>query len=167
MKEIDFSSFFKEYYPIVRAYCIARFSVDVFDADDYASQAFADLWKSWDGFKNSAPNSICSWLCLRAKSLFIDEYRKLSRTPEVLEYSEERHGVEDIDPEAEDLSYREYLEEIASRLGDREREIFSAMVERSLGVDETAKLLGISRAATLSAWYRLRSKLGTILKNIF
>ena len=40
MKEIDFSAFFKEYYPLLRAFCIARFSLASYDADDLASQAF-------------------------------------------------------------------------------------------------------------------------------
>ena len=44
---------------------------------------------------------------------------------------------------------------------------FEAMVERSLGIDKTAELLGMTRSGTLTAWYRLRTKLGEILKIIF
>lgn len=167
MKEIDYSAFFREYYPLVRAYCIARFEIDGYDADDYASRAFEDLWRSWSGFKSSPPNSIYSWLCKRVKSLFIDEYRKRKRTPEEVEYNEETHGVPDLDGTAEDESYRAYLSEIRSRLNEREKELFAAMVENSLGIDKTAELLGMSRSATLSAWYRLRTKLSGILKIIF
>ena len=167
MKEIDFSAFFKEYYPLVRAFCIARFSIDGYDADDYASQAFADLWRSWDDFKSSPPPSIFTWLCMRARSLFIDEYRKRKRAPDEVEYNEELHGIPDIDGEAEDETYQAYIAEIHSRLGERENEIFTAMVEQSLGIDKTAELLGMTRSGTLTAWYRLRTKLGGILKNIF
>lgn len=167
MKEIDFSALFKEYYPPLRAYCIARFSLDGYDADDYASQAFSDLWQKWDDFKFSPAPSIFSWLCLRARSIFIDEYRKKKRGPDEVEYNEELHGVPDIDGAAEDESYRNYLSEIKEKLNDREGEIFTAMVERSLGVDGTAEVLGMTRSATLTAWYRLRTKLGEILKNIF
>ena len=167
MKEIDFSAFFKEYYPLVRAYCIARFSLDGYDADDFASQAFGDLWGQWDNFKNSPPPSIYSWLCLRARSLFIDEYRKRKRAPDEVEYSEELHGIPEIDGAAEDESYQAYIAEIRSRLGERENEIFTAMVEQSLGIDKTAEALGMTRSGTLTAWYRLRTKLGEILKNIF
>lgn len=167
MKEIDFSAFFKEYYPLVRAYCIARFGIDGFDAEDFASQAFADLWERWDNFKNSLPPSIYSWLCLRARSLFIDEYRKRKRAPDEVEYNEELHGIPDIDGATEDESYQTYIAEIRSRLSDRECEIFFAMVEQSLGIDKTAELLGMTRAGMLTAWYRLRTKLGEILKNIF
>ena len=88
MKEIDYSAFFREYYPLVRAYCIARFEIDGYDADDYASRAFEDLWRSWSGFKSSPPNSVYSWLCKRVKSLFIDEYRKRKREPDISEYNE-------------------------------------------------------------------------------
>ena len=167
MKEIDFSALFKEYYPPLRAYCIARFSLDGYDADDYASQAFSDLWQKWDDFKFSPAPSIFSWLCLRARSIFIDEYRKKKRGPDEVEYNEELHGVPDIDGAAEDESYQAYLSEIRSKLGERECEIFSAMVEQSLGIDKTAEILGMTRAGTLTAWYRLRTKLGEILKNIF
>ena len=167
MKEIDFSAFFKEYYPLVRAFCIARFSIDGYDADDFASQAFGDLWGQWDDFKKSPPPSIYSWLCLRARSLFIDEDRKRKRAPDEVEYSEELHGIPDIDGAAEDESYQAYIAEIRSRLGERENEIFTAMVEQSLGIDKTAETLGMTRAGTLTAWYRLRAKLGEILKNIF
>ena len=45
MKEIDFSAFFKEYYPLVRAFCIARFSLDSYDADDFASQPSGNAGK--------------------------------------------------------------------------------------------------------------------------
>ena len=167
MKEIDFSALFKEYYPSLRAYCIARFSIDGYDADDYASQAFADLWQKWDDFKLSSAPSIFSWLCLRARSMFIDEYRKRNRGPDEVEYNEELHGIPDIDGASEDESYQDYLSEIKEKLNDREGEIFTAMVERSLGVDGTAEMLGMTRSATLTAWYRLRSKLCGILKNIF
>ena len=167
MKEIDFSAFFKEYYPLVRAYCIARFEVDPFDADDYASRAFSDLWQNWSGFEKSPPPSIYSWLCMRARSIFIDDYRKRKRVPDEVEYNEELHGIPDIDGEAEDESYQAYIAEIKEMLGERENEIFSAMVEKSLGIDKTAELLGMSRSGTLTAWYRLRTKLGEILKNIF
>lgn len=167
MKEIDFSAFFKEYYPLVRAFCIARFSLDGYDADDYASQAFGDLWEQWDNFKNSPPPSIFSWLCMRARSLFIDEYRKRKRAPDEVEYNEELHGVPDIDGTSENESYQAYVAEIRSRLGERENEIFTAMVEQSLGIDKTAEALGMTRSGTLTAWYRLRTKLGGILKNIF
>ncbi|MBO5701445.1 MAG: sigma-70 family RNA polymerase sigma factor [Clostridia bacterium] len=167
MKKIDFSAFFIEYYPLVRAYCIARFEIEGYDADDYVSQAFTDLWEQWDNFKNSLPHSIFSWLCLRVKSLFIDEYRKRKRAEDVVEYNEEIHGIPDIDGAVEDESYRAYITEIRSRLGKRENEIFTAMVEQSLGIDKTAELLGMTRAGTLTAWYRLRTKLGEILKNIF
>ena len=167
MKEIDFSAFFKEYYPPLRAFCIARFSLDSYDADDLASQAFGDLWEQWDNFKKSPPPSIYSWLCLRARSLFIDEYRKRKRAPDEVEYNEELHGIPDIDGAAEDESYRVYIAEIRSRLGERETEIFTAMVEKSLGIDKTAEALGMTRSGTLTAWYRLRTKLGEILKNIF
>ena len=167
MKEIDFSEFFKEYYPLVRAFCIARFSLDGYDADDYVSQAFSDLWQKWDQFKTAPPPSVFSWLCMRTKSLFIDEYRKRKRSPDEVEYIEELYGVPDIDCRAEDDAYREYLSEIRSRLGEREAEMFSAMVEQSLGIDKTAELLGMTRAGTLTAWYRLRNKLGAILKSIF
>lgn len=167
MKEIDFSAFFKEYYPLVRAYCIARFEVDSFDADDYASRAFSDLWQNWSGFEKSPPSSIYSWLCKRAKSLFIDEYRKRKREPDISEYNEELHGIPDIDGKTEDEIYCAYLADIRSRLSDRDKEIFEAMVERSLGIDKTAELLGMTRSGTLTAWYRLRTKLGEILKIIF
>ena len=167
MKEIDFSALFKEYYPLVRAFCIARFSLDGYDADDYVSQAFSDLWQNWDNFKYSPPPSCFSWLCMRVKSLFIDEYRKRKRAPDAVEYNEELHGIADIDGAAEDEAYRAYLSEIKGRLGERENEIFTAMVEQSLGVDKTAEMLGMTRAGTLTAWYRLRTKLGGILKNIF
>lgn len=167
MKEIDFSAFFKEYYPLVRAYCIARFEVDSFDADDYASRAFSDLWQNWSGFEKSPPSSIYSWLCKRAKSLFIDEYRKRNREPDISEYNEELHGIPDIDGKSEDEIYCAYLADIRSRLSDRDKEIFEAMVERSLGIDKTAELLGMTRSGTLTAWYRLRTKLGEILKIIF
>ena len=167
MKEINFSALFKEYYPMVRAFCIARFSISGYDADDYASQAFSDLWQNWDKFKASPPPSIYSWLCMRARSIFIDDYRKRKRTPDEVEYNEELHGIPDIDGEAEDESYQAYIAEIKEMLGERENEIFSAMVEKSLGIDKTAELLGMSRSGTLTAWYRLRTKLGEILKNIF
>lgn len=167
MKEINFSALFKEYYPMVRAFCIARFSIDGYDADDYVSQAFSDLWEDWDKFKTSPPPSVYSWLCMRVRSIFIDEYRKKNRAPDVVEYNEEFHGIPDIDGAAEDEAYQAYIAEIKERLGERENEIFSAMVEKSLGVDKTAELLGMSRAGTLTAWYRLRTKLGEILKNIF
>lgn len=167
MKEIDFSAFFREYYPPVRAFCIARFSIDGYDADDYASQAFSDLWQKWDDFKYSPPSSIFSWLCMRTKSLFIDEYRKRKRSPDAVEYNEELHGIPEIDGMLEDEAYREYLSEIRSMLGERETVIFAAMVEQSLGIDKTAELLGMTRSGTLTAWYRLRTKLGEILKNIF
>jgi len=164
---MDYSAFFREYYPLVRAYCIARFSIDGYDADDYVSRAFTDLWLDWDNFKYSPPPSVYSWLCKRTKSLFIDEYRKRTRRPDTVEYEEELHGIPDIDGEAEDAAYRTYLEEIRSQLNDRECEIFTAMVEKSVGIDKTAELIGMSRAGTLTAWYRLRTKLGKILKNIF
>ena len=167
MKEIDFSAFFKEYYPLVRAFCIARFEIDGYDADDYASQAFADLWRSWSSFQNSPPSSIYSWLCKRAKSLFIDEYRKRKRTQDEVEYNEDIHGIPDIDGALEDESYKAYITEIRTRLGERENELFTAMVERSLGIDKSAELLGMTRSGTLTAWYRLRTKLGEILKIIF
>lgn len=167
MKELDFSAFFKEYYPLVRAYCIGRFGIDGYDADDYSSQAFSDLWQQWENFSHSPAPSIYSWLCKRARSLFIDDYRKRKRGPDEVTYDEELHGIPDIDGEAEDEAYRAYLGEIRSRLGDRELMIFSAMVEESLGIDETAQRLGMGRAAAITAWYRLRTKLGTILKNIF
>lgn len=167
MQVIDYSSFFREYYPLVRAYCIACFSIDGYDADDYVSRAFTDLWQDWDKFKSSPPPSIYSWLCKRVKSLFIDEYRKQTRRPDIVEYEEEIHGVPDIDGETEDEAYRCYLEEIRSQLNDREVEIFTAMVEKSAGIDKTAELIGMSRAGTLTAWYRLRTKLAKILKNIF
>lgn len=167
MKELDFSAFFKEYYPLVRAYCIARFGIDGYDADDFASQAFSDLWQQWNDFSYSPAPSVYSWLCKRARSLFIDDYRKRKRSTDEVTYDEELHGIPEIDCGAEDEAYRGYLEEIRHRLNDREREIFSAMVEESLGIDETAQRLGKSRAATLTAWYRLRNKLGLILKNIF
>lgn len=167
MKEIDYSAFFREYYPLVRAFCIARFSIDGYDADDYVSRAFTDLWLDWDDFKNSPPPSVYSWLCKRTKSLFIDDYRKRTRKPETVEYDEELHGVPDIDGDTEDEAYRAYLAEIRAGLNERELEIFTAMVEQSVGIDRTAELLGMSRAGTLTAWYRLRNKLGKILKNIF
>ena len=167
MKEIDYSAFFREYYPLVRAFCIARFSIDGYDADDYVSRAFTDLWLDWDNFKNSPPPSVYSWLCKRTKSLFIDDYRKRTRKPETVEYDEELHGVPDIDGDTEDEAYRAYLAEIRSGLNERELEIFTAMVEQSVGIDRTAELLGMSRAGTLTAWYRLRNKLAKILKNIF
>ena len=28
MKKLDFSAVFKEYYPLVRAYCLSRFGID-------------------------------------------------------------------------------------------------------------------------------------------
>ena len=167
MKGMDYSAFFREYYPLVRAYCIARFSIDGYDADDYVSRAFTDLWLDWDNFKNSPPTSVYSWLCKRTKSLYIDEYRKRKRRPDTVEYEEELHGIPDIDGEVEDEAYRAYLEEIRSQLNERELEIFTAMVEQSVGIDKTAELLGMSRSGTLTAWYRLRTKLGKILKNIF
>ena len=167
MKEINFSALFKEYYPMVRAFCIARFSIDGYEADDYASQAFSDLWQDWDNFKTSPPASVFSWLCMRARSIFIDEYRKKKRAPDEVEYQEELHGIPDIDGAAEDEAYQAYLSEIREKLNERENEIFSAMVEKSLGVDKTAEMLGMTRAGTLTAWYRLRTKLGEILKNIF
>ncbi len=167
MKEIDFSAFFKEYYPLVRAYCIARFCIDGYDADDLVSQAFVDLWEQWDNFKESLPPSIYSWLCLRSRSLFIDEYRKRKRAPDEVEYNEELHGIPDIDSAVEDESYQAYVAEIRSRLGERENEIFTAIVEKSLGIDKTAEMLGMTRSGTLTAWYRLRTKLGEILKIIF
>lgn len=167
MKELDFSAFFKEYYPLVRAYCIARFGIDGYDADDFVSQAFSDLWQQWDGFSRSPAPSVYSWLCKRAKSLFIDDYRKRKRAPEEVTYEEELHGIPEIDGIAEDEAYRGYLEDIRSRLNDREREIFAAMVENSAGIDATSEMLGMTRAGMLTAWYRLRTKLGEILKNIF
>ncbi len=168
MKEIDFSAFFKEYYPLVRAYCIARFELDGYDADDYVSEAFGDMWRQWENFSNSPAPALYSWLCKRTRSLFIDDYRKRKRAPEEVTYDETLHGdIPEIDGEAEDEVYRGYLEEIRARLNDREREIFSAMVEDSLGIDTTAERLGLGKSATLTAWYRLRTKLGTILKNIF
>ena len=85
MKEINFSALFKEYYPMVRAFCIARFSIDGYDADDYVSQAFSDLWEDWDKFKTSPSPSVYSWLCMRVRSIFIDEYRKKNRAPDVVE----------------------------------------------------------------------------------
>ena len=167
MKEIDFSAFFKEYYPLVRAFCIARFSIDGYDADDYASQAFSDLWQKWDNFKYSSPPSIFSWLCMRVKSLFIDDYRKRKRAPDAVEYNEELHGIPEIDGELEDEAYQTYLSEIRSMLGERENEIFTSMVVQSLGIDKTAEALGMTRSGALTAWYRLRTKLGDILKKIF
>lgn len=167
MKEIDFSALFKEYYPLLRAYCIARFSIDGYEADDYASQAFSDLWGKWEDFKFSPAPSIFSWLCLRARSIFIDEFRKRKRGLDEVEYNEDLHGIPDIDGAAENESYQAYLSEIRSKLGERENEIFTAMVEQSLGIDKTAELLGMTRSGTLTAWYRLRTKLSYILKNIF
>ena len=66
-----------------------------------------------------------------------------------------------------EAAYQAYIAEIRSRLGERENEIFTAMVEQSLGIDKTAEALGMTRSGTLTAWYRLRTKLGEILKNIF
>lgn len=167
MKEIEFSALFKEYYPLLRAFCIARFSIDGYDADDYSSQAFSDLWQKWDDFKTSPPPSVFSWLCKRVKSLYIDEYRKRKRAPEEVEYNEELHGIPDIDFESEEEAYQGYIAEIKEQLVGRESDIFAAMVEQSLDIDRTAEFLGMSRAGTLTAWYRLRMKLSEILKNIF
>jgi DNA-directed RNA polymerase specialized sigma24 family protein len=75
--------------------------------------------------------------------------------------------IPDIEGEVEDETYREYIAEIKSRLGERETEIFEMMVENSLSIDETARKLGIGKPATLTAWYRLRKKLEGILKEIF
>ncbi len=168
MREQDFSAFFKEYYPLVRAYCIARFSIDAYDADDYTSEAFGDLWRQWDRFSSSPAPSLYAWLCKRVRSRFIDDYRRKKRLPETVLYDEVMYDdIPDIDGDAEDKAYGEYLSEIKKRLGEREREIFEMMVERSLGVDETARRLGIGRGAVLTAWYRLRRKLGDILKTMF
>ena len=168
MKELDFSAFFKEYYPLVRAYCIARFGIDAYDADDFASQAFSDLWQQWDDFSRSPAPSVYSWLCKRSKSLFIDDYRKRKRGPDEVTYDEALHGdIPDIDGEAEDESYQAYVAEIKERLGERDNEIFAALVEQSLGIDKTAEILGMTRSGTLTAWYRVRTKLGEILKIIF
>jgi hypothetical protein len=49
MKEIDFSALFKEYYPLLRAYCIARFSIDGYGADFYEGFDFTDVWTMKNG----------------------------------------------------------------------------------------------------------------------
>ncbi|MBQ4140736.1 MAG: sigma-70 family RNA polymerase sigma factor [Clostridia bacterium] len=167
MKKLDFSAVFKEYYPLVRAYCLSRFGIDGYDADDYVSQAFSDLWLKWEDFSSASPPAVYSWLCKRARSIFIDEYRRKKRAPDEVEYNEELHGIAEIDGVLEDEAYQAYIAEIRSKLGERENEIFTAMVEQSLGIDKTAEILGMNRAGTLTAWYRLRTKLGEILKNIF
>lgn len=168
MREREFSEFFKEYYPLVRAYCIARFSIDAYDAEDYASEAFGELWRQWHKFAASPATSRYAWLCKRARSRFIDDYRRKKRMPETLIYDEKLYDViPDIDGEAEDEAYREYLSEIKSRLGERDVEIFEMMVERAESIDETARKLGIGKAATLTAWYRLRKKLEGMLKELF
>ena len=168
MRDREFTEFFKEYYPLLRAYCIARFSIDAYDAEDYASDAFGELWRHWDRFEYSTPSARYAWLCKRVRSRFIDDYRRKKRMP-VTQICEARNYEEipDIEGEAEDEAYREYIAEIKSRLGERETEIFEMMVERSLSIDETARELGIGKPATLTAWYRLRKKLEGILKEIF
>lgn len=167
MKKLDYTAFFKEYYPLVRAYCIGRFGISAFDADDYTSDAFRALWSGWDKFSTSSPPSLYSWCCKYAKSRFIDDFRRRKRAPEE-SYDEVLVGdIPDIDGKAEDAEYRAYIEEIRSQLNEREKILFKAMVEDSLGLDKTAEQLGLGKAATVSAWYRLRSKLGSMLKQIF
>lgn len=168
MKKLDYTSFFKEYYPLVRAYCIARFEISAFDADDYASAAFRALWDGWDKYSSSAPQPLYSWCCKYARSRFIDDFRRKKRAPDEVEYDEALHGdLPDIDAHTEDQAYCAYLEEIRSHLNERERKLFRAMVEESLGIDETSSRLGLGRSATVSAWYRLRGKLSGLLKQIF
>ena len=168
MKKLDYTAFFKEYYPLVRAYCIARFEIDAFNADDYASDAFRALWAGWEKYASSTPPVLYSWCCKYAKSRFIDDYRRRKRAPEETTYDEVLHGdIPDIDGNSEDEAYRAYVEEIHSHLNEREKELFRAMVEESLGLEETAKRLGLGKAAAISAWYRLRGKLGNLLKQIF
>ncbi len=168
MRERDFSEFFKEYYPLVRAYCIARFSIDAYYAEDYVSEAFCELWRQWDKFASSPAASRYAWLCKRARSRFIDDYRRKKRMPEALIYDEMLYDdIPDIDGDTEDEAYREYLSEIKSRLGERDVVIFEMMVEHSRGIDETAMKLGIGKSATLTAWYRLRKRLAEMLKELF
>ena len=142
-------------------------SGSVEDVEECVADVFIELWKDPDRF-DPEKGSLKTWLSMRARSLAIDRYRKVTRIDhDPLDYAAE---IEGMDLEAEVIHSEELrvLNDALDTLSDPDREI----IERRYLDEQTPKEIslatGIDVKKVRNILFRAKQKLteSTIEKGI-
>lgn len=116
-------------------------------AEDLAHDAFVRAHRHLASLRN--PEAVRPWLYRIATNLALNALRRESRTRPLEEAPGSTMGVDDI-------ARRELVEQVLGRLPAEQRALLLLHLRQGFGLEEVARLLGVSYAAAKQRAYRAR-----------
>ena len=157
----------EEFYAPIFKYCMKRLSVKS-DAEDAAQETFA-VFSEKGHLLN--PAHVKPWLLTTAHYMVLKEYQRryVKKDKECYfdeEMTELSRKVRSFQDDLIDYYMESHLDEIYSRLNEREKEIFDLYSDGSMKTGEIAKLLGTDPHACSMRKKRVEEKCRDIMEEI-
>ena len=176
MNESSFEYLYRKYLKLIVKFITVQYRIDVEASKDIAQEVFRLLWEKREEINDEDERRMFRWLCETAKRKSFAYNRTKNVVMSQIEWDPELIP-NDGSAEYEDLihiegfgsieeKYQSYLSEIKGKLTEKEREMFSLVIEKRLDAKEAAAELKITEVNFRVKWHRLRIKLEPIVKEI-
>lgn len=164
-EELD--AYCQEYYEPVFKYCMRRLSKKE-DAEDATQETFVVFSRKSHLIEEE---HVSGWLFATAHNIVLKEYRKRSKNKDrMLEFDDEITSlsvrVRSFEEEMVSYYMERFVEEIYSRLSDREKELFDLCSGGNLKTGQISKILGLETTACSMRKKRLKEKCRDIMMEI-
>lgn len=176
MNGAAFEYLYNKYLNRIVRFINIQYRIDAEASKDIAQEVFKLLWEKREEIYDEDEKQMSGWLYETAKRKSWEYNRNKNKVfvdtelePDMIsgDFSAEYEDLIHIEGFGSvDEKYQSYLSEIKKHLNEKEREMFTLVVEKKLDVKAVAAELNISDANFRVKWHRLRNKLKPIVKNI-
>lgn len=163
----ELEAYSKEYYLIIFKYCYKRLN-DKEDAEDATQDTFMIFNQKGHIIDKE---HVAAWLFATAHNIILREYKKRYLNKEnVCPFDEEMealsHKVRTIEDDMVNYYTERYIDEIYSRLSDKEKEFFDLFSDCTLKTGQIAQMMGMDPHACSMRKKRLKEKCKDIMLEI-